>query len=113
MTGTPYVDELVRRLRLSDPDVAVQPGGRGSAAVRFHQASVPHVITLWTSDRELEDAVTALGADADGLWPGSSVEAAGFDLLLVHLDEVVATRDTTEPLRITAAGLQWPRWHRA
>jgi hypothetical protein len=31
-----------------------------------------------------------------------------FDLLLVHVDEVIAARDTTQPLRITADGLQWP-----
>jgi hypothetical protein len=26
-----------------------------------------------------------------------------------HLDEAVATMDTTEPMRITVEGLQWPR----
>jgi hypothetical protein len=35
-----------------------------------------------------------------------------FDLLLVHVDEVIAARDTTQPLRITADGLQWPGQHR-
>ena len=37
-----------------------------------------------------------------------TVESVGFTLLLVHLDEVIATRDTTEPLRIMADRLQWP-----
>ena len=54
-------------------------------------------------------AVTAIGENCrDDLWPGSSIDAAGFNLLLVHLDEVVATRDTSDPLRITGQGLEWP-----
>jgi hypothetical protein len=40
---------------------------------------------------------------------GHSIESAGFDLLLVHPDEAVATMDTTEPMWITVEGLQWPR----
>jgi hypothetical protein len=108
VTGTPYVDELVRRLRVHDPGVDVEYGGRGSAAVRFRDPHVPHVITVWTSDRELAAAVTSLGDCRDVLWPDHSVESAGFNLLLVHVDEAVASRDTTEPMRITAQGLQWP-----
>jgi hypothetical protein len=53
--------------------------------------------------------VTAIGTECrDALWPDSSIEAAGFNLLLVHLGEVIATRDTSDPLRITDEGLQWP-----
>jgi hypothetical protein len=109
VAGTPYVDELVRRLREDGAGVEVERGGRGSAAVRFRDPRVPHVITLWTSDRELAAAVTNLGDCRNALWPDHTVESAGFNLLLVHVDEVVATRDTSEPLRITADGLQWPR----
>jgi hypothetical protein len=107
VTGTPYVDELVRRIRLADPGVEVQYGGRASVAVRFGG------VTLWTSERELAAAVTSLGDCRDELWPDHTVESAGFNLLLVHVDEVIATRDTTEPLRITAGGLPWPPGHRA
>jgi len=53
--------------------------------------------------------VTALGEDSrDALWPGSTIEAAGFNLLLVHLDEVVGTRNVSAPLRVTRQGLEWP-----
>jgi hypothetical protein len=34
--------------------------------------------------------------------------AAGFNLLSVHLDEVVATRNVSAPLRVTRQGLEWP-----
>jgi hypothetical protein len=66
------------------------------------------VITLWTSDRALAAAVPTLGECPDALRPDQTAESAGFNLLLVHVSEVVGRRDTSAPLRITAAGLQWP-----
>jgi hypothetical protein len=109
VAGTPYVDELVRRLRLDGADVDLRRGGRDTADVSFADPRVDQRITLRTSESELATAVTTLGDECrDVLWPDHSVESAGFNLLLVHVVEVVATRDTTEPLRITAAGLQWP-----
>ena len=110
MAGTPFVDELVRRLGLDGPDVEVRRGGRDTADVLVVVPEVDHLVTLRTSEAELAAAVTTLGEGCrDDLWPDHTVESAGFNLLLVHVDEVIGTRDTTEPLRITAAGLQWPR----
>ena len=33
---------------------------------------------------------------------------SGLNLLLVHLDEVVATRNVSAPLGVTRQGLEWP-----
>jgi hypothetical protein len=107
--ATPFVDELVRRLRMDCPglDVDIRPGG--AATVRWESSRVDSPLTLYVHEGDLEVAVTELGQNCrDQLWPGSSVEAAGFNLLLVHLDEVLATRDISEPLRITRQGLVWP-----
>jgi hypothetical protein len=44
-------------------------------------------------ERDLAAAVPAIGPDCQAdLWPDHTVESAGCNLLLVHLDEVVATR---------------------
>ena len=60
-------------------------------------------------ERDLAAAVTSLGEDCrDLLWPDSTIEEAAVNLLFVHVEEVVATRDTTAPLRITPAGPEWP-----
>ena len=112
MPDLPYVDELVHRLSRGGGLLEVRPGGRGSVEVLFTEEGVDHPITLRTSEAELSTAVTALAETAHGAWPDDTAESAGFNLLLVHLDEVVATRDTSEPLRITADGLQWPPGHR-
>ena len=104
-----YVEELVRRLRTDDPTAEVEYALRRTAYVRFTDPHVDHRITVWTSETELARAVSAIGEECrDALWPDGTVESSGFNLLLVHLDEVIATRDTTQPLRITADGLQWP-----
>jgi hypothetical protein len=111
MTGmeTPFVDELVRRLRMDFSEVAVDIRPGGAATVRFRASVVDHTVALYVHEPELGAAVTDLGHEVrDELWPGASVEAAGFNILLVHLDEVLDTRDTTEPLRITRRGLTWP-----
>ena len=112
MADLPYVDELVRRLRRDGGLLEVRPGGRGSVEVLFTEERVDHPVTLRTSEAELTTAVTVLAETAHEVWPDETAESAGFNLLLVHLGEVVATRDTSEPLRITADGLQWPSGHR-
>jgi hypothetical protein len=99
------LDELLRRLRLSDSDAALVGRGRLS----FRDGGTGAIVTLVTAEAELATAVGALGVDVrDALWPGATIEEAGFNILLVHLDEVLATRDVTEPLRITTSGLVWP-----
>ena len=106
--GTPYPDELVRRLRLAHPDVEARVRDEG-ATIAWREADVDHPLVLLVGERDLAAAVTSLGEDCrDALWPDSTIREAGFDVLLVHVGEVVATRDTTAPLRITPAGLEWP-----
>ncbi|MPQ97125.1 hypothetical protein GB931_04130 [Modestobacter sp. I12A-02628] len=106
---TPHLDELVRRMRLDGGSIGVEPGGRGSARIVWHVPDLDHPVVLLVRERDLASAVTALGEDCrDALWPSDSIATAGRTLLLVHLDEVVATRDTSEPLRVSARGLDWP-----
>src|SRR4051794_32845736 len=107
---TPFVDELVRRLRTGFSDVEVDIGPSGAATVRFRASFLDHPVVLYVHERELAVAVFDHGQEVrDDLWPDAAIEAAGFNLLLVHLDEVLATRDTSEPLRITRRGVTWPK----
>ncbi|OMQ14343.1 hypothetical protein A7K94_0217345 [Modestobacter sp. VKM Ac-2676] len=113
MPAVPFIDELVRRLRMDGREAEARYGGARSVEIRIRYRDLDHPVTLWTKEPDLEAAVTSLGEGCrDDLWPDHGVGSAGFDLLLVHLDEVVATRDTTEPVRISSVGLEWPRWSR-
>ena len=94
---------------LDDATVTMDVDDRGAATVVWQEPGADHPLVLFVRERDLAAAVTALGEGCrDALWPGSTLEAAGFNLLLVHLDEVVATRNTSEPLRSTDQGLEWP-----
>jgi hypothetical protein len=107
--GTPFLDELLRRLRLSDPAAALVGRGR----VAWRDPSTGCDVTLVTDEQELATAIRTLGEEIrEVLWPDATVEQAGFNILLVHLDEVMATRVVAAPLRITAGGLVWPDEHR-
>lgn len=109
MTVTPYLEELVRRLRLDVPSATLDVDRRTTGTVVWRERIVDHPLVLIVREEVLAAAVTTLGEECrDALWPSSSVEAAGFNLLLVHVGEIVETRDTSEPLRITADGLVWP-----
>jgi hypothetical protein len=106
---TPRLMDLIRRLRYHDPDVDAQIGDDGTARIVWRHDDVGHPLTLLTTEQDLAAAVTAIGNGCrDELWPESSVEEAGLNLLLVHVDEVVATRKTSAPLRVNRAGLVWP-----
>jgi len=106
---TPCLSGLVRRLRSGDPTASAEVTDDGSARIVWRQEGLPHSLTLLTTEQDLCAAVTAIGQDCrDALWPGNSVEEAGLNLLLVHLDEVIATRDTSQPLLIDSTGLVWP-----
>lgn len=109
VTPTPHLDELLRRLRLDDPSATLDVGRQDTGTIVWREPRVDHPLVLVAGEQDLATAVTGLGEECrDALWPGSTIQAAGFNLLLVHVDEVVATRDTTEPLRIDARGLVWP-----
>lgn len=110
---TPFLTELVRRMRLDNATVTIDIDNNGAGTVVWQEPDVDHPLVLFVRERDLAAAVTAIGEDCrDELCPDSSIEAAGFNLLLVHLDEVMATRDTSEPLRITDQGLEWPEARR-
>lgn len=105
---TPRLSELVRRLRLSDSTATVDLSDDGTARIVWQHEGAKSV-TLLTTEEDISHAVTAMGEDCrDALWPGSTLEEAGLNLLLVHLDEVIATRDTSQPLLIDSTGLVWP-----
>ncbi|WP_138757270.1 hypothetical protein [Modestobacter altitudinis] len=109
MSRLPYVEELIRRLRLDGQPLDVEYGSHRTVRLTQAPEHRGHPVVVVVSEPDLEAAVTSIGTSCrDELWPSESVESAGFNLLLVHLDEVVATRDGSEPLLITADGLQWP-----
>lgn len=107
--GTPYVTELVRRLSPDDPGVTCQLVGGGPARIEWRVVGVDHPIVLLVDEPDLAAAVRELGLSVrDALWPDESVDTAGFNILRVHLAEVLMTRDTSRPLRIDDRGLRWP-----
>jgi hypothetical protein len=104
MSAGPFMNELLTRLQYMDAEAAFTADG----ALIWHDENAA-VVTLITSEDELAEAVRSTGRDVrDDLWPGSTIEEAGFNLLLVHLDEVLDTCQITEPLRLTREGLVWP-----
>lgn len=104
---TPYLTELMRRMRLYNTTATIDVDNDGAATVVWQEPGIDHPLVLFVRERDLAAAVTAIGEDCrEALWPDSSIEAAGFNLLLVHLDEVLETRDISKPLRITDQGLE-------
>ena len=96
-------------MALDNATVACHALEDGTVEIVWREADIGHALRLLVREADLAAAVEDAGAESrDALWPGSSVEDAGFSMLLVHLDEVLATRDTTSPLRITVEGLEWP-----
>jgi len=102
--NTPFRDELLRRLRFDDPSAAALDHLR----IRFTSSSQSEVLIVVPED-DLAAAVQFLGEDSrDALWPDATIDTAGFNLLLVHLEEILATRRVTAPLIVTRTGLTWP-----
>ena len=102
--ATPYLDELLRRLRMTDPGAVISGGD-----VRWVRGEGRSPITIATCERDLAIAVPALGQDArEALWPDATIDDAGFNLLLVHVEEVLATRHVDVRLLINATGVVWP-----
>ncbi len=82
------------------------PDMTGTAEERVE---TPHLTEL-VRRMQLGTAIVSVDVDEDGaatvVW--QEIEDAGSNLLLVHLDEVLATRDSSKPLRITDQGLRGP-----
>jgi hypothetical protein len=111
VSGLPYVEELVRRLQtgMDGRQLVVEYGSPRTVTLSWPHRQEPHRVTLVVSEPDLAAAIAAMGPAAQELiWPECTADDAGFNHLLVNLDELVGTYDTSEPLRITANGLQWP-----
>jgi hypothetical protein len=106
---SPYLYEFVRRLRMDEPDAQIRITADREATVTWHEGGVDPLITVVVREVDLAHAVAEIGAQCrDALWPSNTLDDAGFNLLFVHLQEAIATRDISRPLRIGEGGLVWP-----
>jgi hypothetical protein len=106
---TPFLDELMKWLNHDHPDATIRIGKRGAASITWSADNDTQPVVLLTDELTLAAAVTSLGRECrDALWPGRTEVEAGLSILTLHLWEILATRVITEPLRITADGLDWP-----
>ena len=107
--ATPLVDELVRRLSLDGAEVDVHVRSSGAMTLTWRPLGLDHPVVLSLREDDLTHVVESLARDGGAdLWPEVGTPAAGLNLLLVHLDEVLMTRDTTDVVRLTRDGLRWP-----
>lgn len=75
--ATPYLDELVRRLRLVHPGRRGRGRGEG-ATIGWRDDRLGHPLLLFVGERDLAAAGTSLGEDCrDLLWPDGTIEEAG------------------------------------
>jgi hypothetical protein len=106
---SPYLEEFLRRLRLNAPGAELQIMTDGAATITWHEEGRDIPLAVATTEGDLAAAVAEIGSSSrDALWPSSTVDDAGFNLLIVHLEEVIATRDVSRGLQIGRAGLTWP-----
>jgi len=107
-----YVGMLVERIALDANELHVSTHDRGETTLSWRPSGRTGPVTLVVREGDLGAAVTFLGEECrEELWPNSSIVDAGFNMLLTHLDEVVATRNLSEPLRVGRRGLIWPSGH--
>lgn len=107
--GDALLHELERRLRVHDRDLLFEVTESGAAHIRTKVKDDKEPVVLFATEEQLAAGVTAVGEECrDSLWPASTVTSAGFKLLLTHLDEIVSTRGTIEPIVMTRQGWQWP-----
>lgn len=109
-SATPHVDELVRRLSMDAGAVDdVHVRSSGAVTLTWSPRGLDHPVVLSLREDELASVVDDLAENGGThLWPGTERQAAGLNLLLVHLDEILMTQDTTDVIRLTGDGLQWP-----
>jgi hypothetical protein len=94
---------------LAYPTAAVEFEDPGQITVSFSHPGQDESITVHTTEASLEQAIPLLGRQAQGAWPSSGQDEAGFNILTLHLDEVLATRRVSGPLSIDGRGLVWPK----
>lgn len=74
--ATPYLDELVHRLRLTRPDVEARVRGE-DATIGWRDDRLAHPLLLRVGERDLAAAGTSPGEDCrDLLWPDSTTGEA-------------------------------------
>ena len=67
----------------------------GSDAWNIVVDEARHVMRLGFGEAECARAIEVTGGDAESLWPGDSTERAALRLVLVHIEEELATRVPT------------------
>lgn len=99
----PFTDELVRRLSLG-AGVARRDGGTITVSRLYDDVDLDEPVIIETDEEGVRAAIEIPESARDRLWPGTDLTSAGFNLLLVNLDELIRTNRT--PVRISAAGIQ-------
>jgi len=80
----------------NDPEVVVAPDGTTTTVV-WRDPEATSAITVVVAEHDLAHAVAEIGRSCHTLWPSATVDEAGFNLLFVHLQEVIATATRAVP----------------
>jgi len=104
-----YVREFARRMLDVYPGANIEFNDPGQITVTFNDPGHEQPVVLRTSEGHLERAIAKLGEQAQDAWPNNTQDEAGFNILELHLEEVLATRRIEADLLIGANGLVWPR----
>ena len=93
-----HVEELARRMLSTYPSATIEFANPGQITITFDDPGQEQPVVLRTSEAHLERAIAKLGQQAQDAWPSSTHTEAGFNVLGVHLEEVLATRPVNEVL---------------
>ena len=99
----PFIDELAHRLCI---DGEVTQTGDDILIHRLGDVRYEQPLTVHADDAGIRAAVNISTATRNALWPGTDPTEAGFNLLLVHLQELIDTGRT--PIRIDPLGILIP-----
>lgn len=101
-------DRLVEKLRLDGAElVSVGPMEETVTLSSLPWGRSGGALTIHASEEELNRFAERLtNDDIEQLWPGEPRDEAGLNLVLAHLEEFVATRETP-PLAVTLCDGGW------
>lgn len=102
--GSTFVPVIPRSINWLDGDARWDGAKVTVTKVRGVALKAPVIITV--DERSLAAAIDISAEDRDALWPGSGLADAGFNLLLVHIEELIDTGRF--PIRITESGIETP-----
>jgi hypothetical protein len=95
-----YLSRFVDVIRDNDGGVFTEPDAEGRHRLIEYGGHVfANPVTLDFTEAEFTDAVEAIGRSGQSLWPEVAPMEAGFRLILVHLQESMATLKQ-EPTRM-------------